>query len=139
MIHVFVYGTLQPGEAYHRPYCEPHLVEATPALTRGHLYHLPVGYPALTEGTDWVAGSLLTLRDEAALAALDRFEGYDAQLPADDNEYERRQWPVFSRDRLPLGSAWMYRMTPAQVRQRGGLYIPAGTWSRAQWPSITPR
>ncbi len=138
MLKVFVYGTLKPGEAYYTRYCEPYTVQVQPALTRGQLYHLPQGYPALTPGEGWVTGVLLHLRDDTGLAALDAFEDYNPALPASENEYQRQCRPVYSCDRHPLATAWMYVMAPARAQAHGGILIAAGVWSQAQWPSIAP-
>jgi gamma-glutamylcyclotransferase (GGCT)/AIG2-like uncharacterized protein YtfP len=138
MLRVFVYGTLKPGEAYYSIYCEPLAVQVQPALTQGQLYHLPQGYPALTVGKNWVTGALLHFRDDSGLAALDAFEDYDPTLPEGENEYQRQCRPIYTLTRQPLGDAWMYVMQGDRVRHRGGIAIPSGVWSRAQWPSILP-
>ena len=137
MLTVFVYGTLKPGEAYYKPYCEPYVVTVVPALTRGCLFHLPEGYPAMTLGDGWVTGALLQLRDDQAIAHMDELEDYDPALSQADNLYIRQLRPVFSMERQPLGLAWLYWMRPERVRQSGGIPIPAGVWSRQQWPSIS--
>lgn len=138
MIQIFVYGTLKPGEAYYERYCKPHVETAIAAWVRGQLYHLPQGYPAVTVGDGWVSGALLHLRDESALAALDRFEDYDPAQPPEANEYTRHCLPVFDSDRAPLGHAWVYLMAVERVQHYGGILIPDGIWSRAQWHSIAP-
>jgi len=43
---VFVYGTLKRGEENHDAFCAG-VHEAVDAVTRGRLFHLPAGYPAL--------------------------------------------------------------------------------------------
>lgn len=137
MVQLFVYGTLKPGEAYYQQYCEPYVLEATPALARGQLFHLPEGYPAMAEGEGWVTGAVLTLV-EGAIAHMDAFEDYDPALPEADNLYSRKRCPVFSSDRQSLGLAWMYIMAPERVHHCGGILIPSGIWSRQQWHSIYP-
>jgi gamma-glutamylcyclotransferase (GGCT)/AIG2-like uncharacterized protein YtfP len=136
MPKVFVYGTLKPGEAAHEQYCAPYLKASQPAWMRGLLFHLPEGYPALTVGDRWVAGALLQLRDEAAIARMDAFEDYDPTLPDADNLYVRRSRPVFSANHQSLGTAWVYLMAPERVTELGGIAIPSGVWSGQQWPSI---
>ena len=56
---VFVYGTLKPGECNYRRYCEGKVVEALPAIARGQLFALPIGYPAMVAGEGIVCGFLL--------------------------------------------------------------------------------
>ena len=137
MLTMFVYGTLKPGEAAHEQYCAPYLKASQPAWVRGVLFHLPQGYPALTEGDRWVEGALLHLREEAAIAQMDAFEDYDPTLPDVENLYVRRSRPVFSTERQSLGLAWIYLMAPERVAELGGIVIPNGVWSSQQWPSIT--
>jgi hypothetical protein len=43
---MFFYGTLKRGHANHDQFCRGYL-SAEEARTRGRLYHLPFGYPAL--------------------------------------------------------------------------------------------
>lgn len=136
MLTVFVYGTLKPGEAAHRRFCEPYLVTARPAWVQGHLFHLPQGYPALTEGDRWVAGALLQFHDARAIAQIDAFEDYFPDLPEADNLYVRRSRPVFSAERELLGAAWVYLMERQRVTELGGIAIPEGVWSQQHWPSI---
>jgi len=136
MFPVFVYGTLKPGESAYDTFCAPHGAEATPALTRGCLFHLPQGYPALTVGDRWVTGALLTFPDDRAIAHMDAFEDYDPARPAEHNAYIRQRQPVFAPDYTALGEAWLYVMAREQVRQCGGVWIPEGVWSRSHWPSI---
>ncbi|MEL6382427.1 MAG: gamma-glutamylcyclotransferase family protein [Cyanobacteria bacterium J06626_18] len=136
MIQVFVYGTLKPGEAYYAEYCEPYVVEAVPAIAQGHLFHLPMGYPAMTLGEGYVTGALLQLKDEGEIAHMDDFEDYDPALPEAENLYLRQLRPVFSLEHQPLGQAWMYMMLLERVQQYQGIPVSSGNWSRQQWPSI---
>jgi gamma-glutamylcyclotransferase (GGCT)/AIG2-like uncharacterized protein YtfP len=138
MPQIFVYGTLKPGEAYYETYCQPHVVATVPALTQGRLFHLPQGYPALTVGTGWVTGALLQFPDASAIAQMDAFEDYHPHLPDDENQYVRQLHPIFSLHHEPLGTAWMYIMSPQRVQQYHGILLPEGVWSQQQWPSIRP-
>ncbi|MEB3267144.1 MAG: gamma-glutamylcyclotransferase family protein [Leptolyngbya sp.] len=138
MVAIFVYGTLKPGETYHDRYCRPHLIQATAAQVEGRLYHLPMGYPALTLEPGWVTGTLLQLRDDTGLAAMDAFEGYDPTRSPADNEYSRQWRSVLTCGGEPLGSAWMYVMDHPRVQRYQGVWIPAGVWSHTDWPSIRP-
>jgi gamma-glutamylcyclotransferase (GGCT)/AIG2-like uncharacterized protein YtfP len=45
VLRVFVYGTLMPGQVNHPRFCHG-ARDAGPATLRGHIYHLPAGYPA---------------------------------------------------------------------------------------------
>jgi gamma-glutamylcyclotransferase (GGCT)/AIG2-like uncharacterized protein YtfP len=135
---VFVYGTLKPGEAYYQKYCQPYVLEAIPAKVQGCLYHLPRGYPALTEGESWVQGSFLKLRPGTDLGVIDQFEGYDPTQKASQNEYQRLARPIYSLTEVFLGQAWAYVMDDFRVALYDGILIPEGYWSRTLWPSISP-
>jgi gamma-glutamylcyclotransferase (GGCT)/AIG2-like uncharacterized protein YtfP len=80
----------------------------------------------------------LQLRDAAALAAMDAFEGYDPERSPVDNAYTRQWRSVCAIDGTALGSAWMYVMAVARVHHHQGVWIPTGVWSQTDWPSIQP-
>ena len=133
MIYVFVYGTLKPGECNYDRYCGAYGAIATPARVQGRLYDLGVGYPAMTQEAGWVQGYRLTFADPAALAPLDQLEGYSPHRPAEDNDYQRLLYPVWSypptADPEDLGQAWVYIMTPAQLaRYDTRRWLQAGVW-----------
>ncbi len=137
LIHVFVYGTLKPGEANHRV-CEPYVVAAQPAIAPGGLYHLPFDYPAMTlDDPGQVKGCLLTFTDPCILDILDQFEQHDPAkflrlMPDRDithHQYQRRWIPLLSAARSPSESAWAYIMTRYQVTQLNGIAVPSGDWS----------
>lgn len=130
---IFVYGTLKRGEE--RARCWPHApTSVIPATTLGTLYDLGP-YPALTEGSDTVAGELWFIELSAlreTLRVLDEIECYGN---ADVDLYERRIVPChdmegnlfraytyFLADRTQLNSA----RRPAPDRR--GLY----SWNRNQ-------
>jgi gamma-glutamylcyclotransferase (GGCT)/AIG2-like uncharacterized protein YtfP len=129
-LDVFVYGTLQPGERYHHHYCSQHLISAIPAATQGKLYHLSaLNYPAMTAGTDWVQGYLLSFRQASILKGLDQLEDYDPERPEHENEYQRQQILIFNRQHHPLQPAWAYLMDPDSIQRRQGIYLPGGHWN----------
>ena len=136
MVTVFVYGTLKPGEAAYRRYCQPQVVSAQPTLVQGDLFHLPQGYPALTVGDRWIKGFRLQLQDDRAIAAIDEFEDYDPSRSATENLYVRQQWPIFSPVQHPWGTAWVYWMGRQRIHALGGVVVTSGNWSRQQWPSL---
>ena len=132
MIRVFVYGTLKPGEANFLSVCGGYAIAHTPAMIRGCLYHLPLGYPAVTEGKDWVQGVLLSFYSAKLLAALDELEDYYSDRLPQANEYQRQLRPAFTPNHQPLGKAWVYLMLPEQVQQFRGEYRPSGFWSSSE-------
>ncbi|AFY76804.1 MAG: gamma-glutamylcyclotransferase [Hydrococcus sp. C42_A2020_068] len=128
-LKVFVYGTLKPGECNYQSYCADKVVEAKKAYTWGELYHLPLGYPALTQGNRKAIGFLLTFADEGVLERLDELEDYHPQRSPQENEYERHKLLVYDLSGEPLGEAWGYLMALEKVRQLGGVLVPSGWWT----------
>ena len=84
MAHLFVYGTLLPGEERWR-FLVPFVVgHGVPDTARGDLYDTGLGYPAACFGTaGTIVGRTFTLlgtSDDRALAELDTIEGAVAGL-----------------------------------------------------------
>jgi gamma-glutamylcyclotransferase (GGCT)/AIG2-like uncharacterized protein YtfP len=125
---VFVYGTLKPGEMGFRRFCEPYMIDHQEAQSPGRLYHLPLGYPALTLEDGWVKGVLLTLSTNTALAKLDEFEAFYPDHPQ-DSEYQRLWHRVYDVNQNLLTYAWVYAMTRDQVEALGGEWLPDGFWT----------
>jgi gamma-glutamylcyclotransferase (GGCT)/AIG2-like uncharacterized protein YtfP len=96
---------------------------------RGQLFALPLGYPALAEGGDWVYGYLLSLRSAAALQKIDELEDYDAQRPVRENEYYRVEIEVFDLQQNSLGKAWTYLMEIKRIQALRGQWLPKGIWT----------
>jgi len=132
-VHVFVYGTLKPGQRWFGQYCAPYVIARRQAIAPGRLYHLPLGYPAMTLEPGWVRGVLLTFETTAVLAALDQLEDYYPDRP-EASEYQRIRHPVYSPQQIDLGIAWVYVMAPARVKTLGGQWVPGGDW-RGDHPS----
>ncbi len=128
LCHLFAYGTLQPGERAFASLCEPFAIAAQAAQTRGRLYHLPLGYPAMTSELGWVKGVLLTFPNAQSLTAIDAFEEYYPDRP-ETSEYQRRLHKVYDLNQFPLGVAWVYTMALDRVQHLGGLWLPQGHWT----------
>lgn len=127
-IRVFVYGTLKPGECNYARYCDGQVTDQFEAIAYGTLYHLPVGYPAMTVGDRPIQGVVLCLRDPSTLNALDMLEDYDPNRSPDKNEYNRITIDVFDAQGNSQGTVWAYIMDAAHVMQRGGVPLPDGVW-----------
>ncbi|WP_016922903.1 gamma-glutamylcyclotransferase family protein [Prochlorothrix hollandica] len=146
---IFVYGTLKPGGQYHQRYCQGDLqrergfqgpfpsplVQA--AMVPGRLYHLPQGYPALTDGEGWVMGVLLRWQGAGAvlqrlLADLDDLEDYDPQTAAvgqgAGNLYDRQWRGVYHPDGRFWSYGWVYVMGRDRAQALGGRWLPGGSW-----------
>ena len=128
-LKVFVYGTLKPGEANYLRYCSSKVEFQQKAYTKGMLYDLPFGYPAMTEGENNVKGVLLTVKDLNILDNLDRLEGYQPQRTTNLNEYFRRLVPVYNLSDRFIDKAWAYFMTPAKIERYGGILVRSNWWT----------
>jgi len=134
LLKVFVYGTLKPGESNYQHYCASKIIAAAPAIARGQLFSLPAGYPAMTLGSGWVHGFVLTLNDPKILKVLDEYEGYQAgrshsgSAGAPENLYDRQVIATFNPSQQSLGFAWAYLMPPDKIYRLGGTLLPDGEW-----------
>lgn len=139
MIHVFVYGTLKPGEKNYA-LCASLVIASQPAIADGRLYALPFGFPAMTLEAGAVQGTVLSFPDETILETLDAYEKHDPiefrcyapEQCMEQNEYDRQEIAVYDQSRQLLGHAWSYLMTKEQVQRLAGVFLPDGLWSQSQ-------
>ncbi|WP_017299409.1 gamma-glutamylcyclotransferase family protein [Nodosilinea nodulosa] len=129
--HLFVYGTLKPGERAFADFCAPYTIAIQPAMAVGRLYHLPLGYPAMTLEAGWVHGTLLTFSAPACLYPIDAFEEYYPDRP-EISEYQRDRHQVYNAQQQPLETAWIYTMTRDRVTALAGRWLPQGEWTEAR-------
>ncbi len=127
-IDVFVYGTLKPGECNYQRYCQGRVLAQRPALSRGKLCALSLGYPGMVAGDGIVEGVILSFADPSIFLDLDQLEDYQPHRPAEENEYQRQQIPVFDLNHQPLGLVWVYLMDIKTVESYSGVLIPDGCW-----------
>jgi gamma-glutamylcyclotransferase (GGCT)/AIG2-like uncharacterized protein YtfP len=132
LLRVFVYGTLKPGEMYYQKYFAGKVVSATRAIALGELFDLPMGYPAMTSGSNPVYGYLLCSVDIDILTELDELEDYIPTRPESDNLYNRRIIEIYdaTQEDKSLGLAWVYLMTEHLVYQLGGVIQSDGWWTQ---------
>jgi gamma-glutamylcyclotransferase (GGCT)/AIG2-like uncharacterized protein YtfP len=131
---VFVYGTLMSGFANYRTYIQPRPHQAFLAKTKGRLYHLPEGYPALViaEDADWIYGEMIIFPPDLypdVLAELDELEEFFA--PGDSrNEYERELIQVSRMDTEENCFAFTYTMRGKKERyaRTKGIWVSSGDW-----------
>ncbi|CAM5393070.1 gamma-glutamylcyclotransferase family protein [Streptomyces xanthochromogenes] len=127
---LFVYGTLRPGERYHRRFLDGRTRSERPALLTGALLYDGPGYPYALPGDGTITGTLIEL-DPAAhpqlLAALDELEEY-AGPGHPRNLYDRLVREALVEGR-PVRS-WVYLAAPRLAREllAGGTPIPGGDW-----------
>lgn len=125
---LFVYGTLMTGMSNHS-LISPFVQQVRVAYTKGTLYHLPYGYPALVEGSGIVWGELFELRDSPnALKILDRFEDFYGPGNA-ANLYERVPQTVWSEDGTEF-TAQVYRWAKPLELKRIGAPVANGDWRK---------
>jgi gamma-glutamylcyclotransferase (GGCT)/AIG2-like uncharacterized protein YtfP len=129
---VFVYGTLKPGEQNYSAYCEGKAIAVQPAYTYGKLYHLCLGYPAMTVGPEKVQGYVLTFADESNLIELDELETFNPQGLPENNEYQRQMIPIYDLEDQYLGKAWGYLMNLEKIEAFEGIFIPSSCWKGAR-------
>jgi gamma-glutamylcyclotransferase (GGCT)/AIG2-like uncharacterized protein YtfP len=127
--HLFAYGTLQPGRAPTKiARVAAKLRPAGEGFVRGVLYDLG-GYPGAVAdpaAKGKIAGTVMELPDgEDVLAQLDRYEGFDPQVPA-TSEYIRERQVV----ELKTGGTvecWFYRYN---LKPRDSDRVESGVWGR---------
>lgn len=112
---LFVYGSMSEGMV-HFGKIKDFIISARPAFTKGSVYRLKVGFPAMVlEGQDKINGQLLELKASDMLwHILDGFYGYNAQDPSkslylkeyiyvmSDNQMVQAFIYVLNKDRLPV-------------------------------------
>lgn len=128
-LDVFVYGTLKPGYANHATCCEGKIISSTPAYTRGNLYELPMGYPAMTPGNNRVFGVLLRFNDDKILTSLDCLEDYQEHRSQALNQYYRSWVTVYDFNDQAIAQAWAYYMTSTRVQSYQGIELVSGCWN----------
>jgi len=119
MDHIFVYGTLLRGEERDGMVLS---LPVTPAITRGRLYMVPAGYPALQfdpQGPE-IHGEVLTLDTPGILTLLDLVEGVA------DGLYSRHKIPVQTEEGTL--QAWAYLMDKHQIRRARGKKLDIQDW-----------
>lgn len=121
MSQLFVYGTLMRGEEREGLVAS---LTPRPATIRGQLWRAPAGYPALllSETGAEIKGEVLTLDDPRILTTLDLIEGTKEGL------YARTQATIQTASGAE--QAWVYVMSPLQLRQAGCRPTKARDWRK---------
>ena len=128
-IQVFVYGTLKPGESNYLAFCQGNTIAEIEAYTKGELYHLAPGYPAMTPGKRNIQGYLFIFSAQSTiLSRLDALENYQVDRAIALNDYNRQIVAVYNLKNQLLGNAWCYLMTHPKIREFGGQPINSNSW-----------
>jgi gamma-glutamylcyclotransferase (GGCT)/AIG2-like uncharacterized protein YtfP len=137
-LHVFVYGTLKPGEANFERYCGNRVITSQRAQIEGSLYDLPaLGYPGAIHGNSRVHGFVLSFDCSTILAELDELEDFQPHRDPAENDYNRESIVAYLsavgvtspfENRSSSIVAWAYFMNPELVRRWDGIYLPDGWW-----------
>lgn len=124
---VFVYGTLMTGRE-NFPLVAPYVKKVTPAKSKGILYHLPYGYPAMVDGEGTVVGEVLELEKfSEVIARMDELE--DSQPGGTHNLYHRIVGQV-TLDTGETVSAYLYLWVDIGGLEELGKKIPHGDWRK---------
>jgi gamma-glutamylcyclotransferase (GGCT)/AIG2-like uncharacterized protein YtfP len=124
--HILVYGTLLRGEPNHARFCADALT-IEPASTRGRLYHLAAGFPAMVEDAEGtVYGEAMTFPDlQAALARIDLLEGYRPERPERSLYLRRVQLVTLLRTGEAIPAYCYVWRGPLP---EGAVRVPSGRW-----------
>lgn len=125
---IFVYGTLRPGLSnFHL--LLPYIKKIERAFTRGSIYHLPYGYPAMIDGEDIVHGDYIEVKKiHQVLKLLDELETYYGPNNP-QNEYERRKTKVINKFGKEKDAYIYIWAKPKELRQYGEI-VPGGDWKK---------
>lgn len=129
VLRIFVYGTLKPGECNFDSYCSGKVRSCQMASTKGVLYDIPLGYPAMVEEEGLTQGFLLEFDDQSALRKIDFLEGYDENLPLEKNLYTRKMVELLDSEQNSMGMAWTYFMTKERALSLNGIKNLQGVWN----------
>lgn len=125
-MNIFVYGTLMEGFGNYNKCLKGRVLYRTGGETRGKLYHLPAGYPAMIEGDDIVKGEIVDIKDED-IKFLDELEGYYGENK--QNVYDRFIKEVKTEKNNNL-LCWIYFYRNIDYVKNCGIYIPHGNWRK---------
>lgn len=124
-MQLFAYGSLTEGMV-HFGRIRDFIKSTRPASTKGAIYQLKVGFPAMVlEGADQIVGQLFELSgSELLIQLLDQFYGYNSQDPS-KSVYHRES--VFVQVGDSIESAFIYVLNPDKI-PAGAVRIDGGDW-----------
>lgn len=124
-MQLFAYGSLTEGMV-HFGRIREFIKSSHPASTKGGMYQLKVGFPAMVlEGADQIEGQIFELSgSELLIQLLDQFYGYNSQDPS-KSLYHRES--VFVQVGDSIESAFIYVLNPDKI-PAGAIRIDGGDW-----------
>ncbi len=125
---LFVYGSMAEG-MIHFDKLKDFIISVNPAVVRGKVYRLKVGFPAMVlDGQDYIHGNLVELKvSEMLWHLLDGFYGYNKQEVI-KSLYIREAVNVLCNDKLT--TAWVY-VLPVEKVPPNAEVIQGGDWKSA--------
>lgn len=136
---IFVYGSLLEGLFNWEKYLKEKVLTRKPARTKGELFHLVnAGYPAMIEGSDYVYGELIEVKDyEETIKDLDRLENYFGEGNP-ENEYNRRtiSVEVIEDGCMELAGCYMYNLKSRESLRKEDIYLKDGDWRKFYRESV---
>lgn len=127
-VSLFVCGPLTSGMVQFGNLAQL-ILSQTPACTRGSVYRLKIGFPAmLRDGADPVHGVILRLNaNEFLMNLLDQFYGFDQMKPA-NSLYLREEIMVSTDAGNEMAST--YVLNPAKL-PKDAVLIEGGQWEKS--------
>jgi gamma-glutamylcyclotransferase (GGCT)/AIG2-like uncharacterized protein YtfP len=99
----------------------------TRGKTKGLLYHLPEGYPALIDGNGVVEGEIMESVGDDLLRSLDLLEDYNGERS--ESLYVREVRTVLTKEGEEV-PCWIYVYADARYAWENGILVPHGSWRK---------
>lgn len=133
----FVYGAMTEG-LVHWSKISQFIESSEPARIRGSAWRLKVGYPILTEGSDFIEGQLIRLKaPDLLVGLLDEFHGCNSIDPEKGLCFRRETMAEAGGETAP---AWVYFFNPKKL-PINARHIAGGDWKRvmSEHPPLTEK
>lgn len=135
---LFVYGSMAEGMVHFQK-LKDFIESVVPAVARGTVYRLKIGYPAMAlNGQDYIHGNLVVLKSsEIIWHLLDGFYGFNQQEPQ-KSLYLRENIDVLVQSEIT--PATVYVLPPDKIPNSAQI-IPNGDWmtSLQSYPPISEK
>ncbi|MCX7710971.1 MAG: gamma-glutamylcyclotransferase [Clostridia bacterium] len=122
---LMVYGTLMKEFENHYVIEKSRFIGN--AFTRGVLYHLPEGYPAVIDGTGTIKGEVYDI-DEEILREIDMLEDYFGE--GDERNLYNREKRYAQLESCESVMVYIYKYVKLEEVKQVGIHIPDGDWGK---------